>query len=62
MNSEKRTVGENQLGAPLESGYGLDDVFPITNLEDLAIINEKIQIDKQLRLHLVSLYKYIFFS
>lgn len=53
-NSGQITV--NQL-TQLENGYNLDDYFPITNNEELKILNDKIQMDKELRLHLVSLCK-----
>lgn len=38
-----------------ENEYSLDDFFPLTNEEDLQLLNNKIKIDKQFRLNLVNL-------
>lgn len=38
-----------------ENECSLDDFFPLTNEEDLQLLNNKIKIDKQFRLNLVNL-------
>lgn len=54
VNNSEQIAAANQQAVVLESEYSLNDFFPITNDEDLKILNDKIEMDKQLRLNLVS--------
>lgn len=54
MNSGNFTAS-SQLTDQLESEYSLDNVFPITNEDNLKELNDKLQLDKTFRKSLVSL-------
>lgn len=44
-----------QLASQYATSYSLDDVFPITNEEEINMFNSKIQNDKQFKLEMVIL-------
>jgi len=44
-----------EIAMQYEGGCSLDDFFPITNEEDLQLLNNKIKSDKQFRLNMVNL-------
>lgn len=46
----------SQLASHFESSYSIDDVFPITNEDEMEILNDKIQTDKQFKLTIVSFH------
>lgn len=43
----------SQLASDFDSGYNLDEVFPITNEEEMEMFNNKILTDKQFKLNMV---------
>jgi len=45
----------NQLASQYATSYSLDDVFPITNNEEMNMFNNKIQNDKQFKLEMVNM-------
>uniref|UniRef100_A0A2S2NMV1 DUF4806 domain-containing protein n=1 Tax=Schizaphis graminum TaxID=13262 RepID=A0A2S2NMV1_SCHGA len=43
-----------EIAMQYESEYSLDDFFPVTNDEDLQLLNNKLKIDKKFRLNMTS--------